>query len=247
MTTKTVLAIDLGAESGRVMAVHFDRNHFELEELHRFPNKAVTIQDKLHWDFLRLWSDIQQGIGKGKKLKPASIGLDTWGVDFALLDNQGSLIGNPVHYRDSRTEGMMEKVFEIVPQEEIFAQTGIQFISINTLYQLMSLVMSESPQHGLFPCLINLVFPAKSSLRSSSPGPKLGTMTAFLSLHPPATILAVQWRPFRPNQPISPISAAALGAWLAWKLTDPSSTKPLRLRSSVSSMPPVFLVEPLEL
>ncbi len=146
MTTKTVLAIDLGAESGRVMAVHFDRNHFELEELHRFPNKAVTIQDKLHWDFLRLWSDIQQGIGKGKKLKPASIGLDTWGVDFALLDNQGSLIGNPVHYRDSRTEGMMEKVFEIVPQEEIFAQTGIQFISINTLYQLMSLVMSESPQ-----------------------------------------------------------------------------------------------------
>lgn len=140
----TVLAIDLGAESGRVMAVHFDGNTLALEELHRFPNTTVTVHGTLHWDFLRLWNDIQTGIEKGKALQPASIGVDTWGVDFGLLDAQGRLIGNPVHYRDQRTDGMMEKVFARVPRAEVFAQTGIQFMPINTLYQLMSLV--ESPQ-----------------------------------------------------------------------------------------------------
>ncbi len=146
MATKTVLAVDLGAESGRVMAVHFDGNHLELEELHRFPNTAVTINGSLHWNFLRLWDDIQTGIEKGKSLHPASIGVDTWGVDFGLLDSQGNLIGNPVHYRDGRTTGMMERAFAKVSQTEIFAQTGIQFMPINTLYQMLSLVETESPQ-----------------------------------------------------------------------------------------------------
>ncbi|GAB4580159.1 MAG: rhamnulokinase family protein [Anaerolineales bacterium] len=140
----TTLAIDLGAESGRVMAVHFNGHTLALEELHRFPNPSVTIHGTLHWDFLRLWSDIRAGIEKGKALKPVSLGVDTWGVDFGLLDAQGRLIGNPVHYRDKRTEGMMEKVFARVPRAEVFAQTGIQFMQINTLYQLMSLV--GSPQ-----------------------------------------------------------------------------------------------------
>ena len=146
MASKTVLAVDLGAESGRVMAVHFDGTCFRLEELHRFPNTTVTINGSLHWNFLRLWGDIQAGIEKGKPLKPAGIGVDTWGVDFGLLDKQGNLIGNPVHYRDSRTEGMMAAAFAKVPQTDIFAQTGIQFMPINTLYQMMSLVKANSPQ-----------------------------------------------------------------------------------------------------
>ncbi len=144
--TKTVLAVDLGAESGRVMAVHFNGHELALEELHRFPNTTVTTNGTLHWDFLRLWGDIQAGIEKGKALQPASIGVDTWGVDFGLLDKQGNLIGNPVHYRDSRTNGMLEQAFAKVPQTEIFAQTGLQFMSINTLYQLLSMVERGSPQ-----------------------------------------------------------------------------------------------------
>jgi rhamnulokinase len=146
MRSKTVLAVDLGAESGRVMGVHFDGQQLALEELHRFPNTTVTLNDTLHWDFLRLWGDIQVGIEKGKALQPASIGVDTWGVDFGLLDNQGNLIGNPVHYRDKRTNNMMARAFAKVPQAEIFSQTGIQFLPINSLYQLLSLVESRSPQ-----------------------------------------------------------------------------------------------------
>lgn len=145
MAERTVLAVDLGAESGRVNAVHFDGRTMRLEELHRFPNATVTINGTLYWDFLRLWGDIQTGIAKGGALKPASIGVDTWGVDFGLLDNQGTLIGNPVHYRDSRTAGMMDRVFAKVPRSEIFARTGIQFMPLNTIYQLMSLVESDSP------------------------------------------------------------------------------------------------------
>jgi rhamnulokinase len=146
MSSKTVLTVDLGAESGRVSAVNFDGRQLVLEELYRFPNTPVTVNGTLHWDFLRLWADIQAGIKKGRALQPASIGVDTWGVDFALLDRQGNLIGNPVHYRDGRTANMMARAFAKVPQAEIFAQTGIQFMPINTLYQLLSLVESRSPQ-----------------------------------------------------------------------------------------------------
>ena len=143
---KTVLAVDLGAESGRVMAVHFDGNRLELEELHRFPNTTVSVNGTLHWNFLRLWDDIQTGIAKGKALNPASIGVDTWGVDFGLLDRQGNFIGNPVHYRDGRSTPMMPRAFTKLSKAEIFAQTGIQFMPINTLFQMLSLVESGSPQ-----------------------------------------------------------------------------------------------------
>lgn len=141
----SVLAVDLGAESGRVTAVHFDGRGLRLEELHRFPNPTVTVDGTLHWDFPYLWQEIQAGIERGKALQPASLGVDTWGLNFGLLDAQGNLLGNPVHYRDSRTGGMMEKVFKIVPCRQLFAQTGIQFMPINTLYQMMSLVESQSP------------------------------------------------------------------------------------------------------
>ncbi|MCB9422757.1 MAG: rhamnulokinase [Ardenticatenaceae bacterium] len=146
MSDKTVLSVDLGAESGRVIAVKFDGRSFTQEELHRFPNTTTTVNSTLHWDFLRLWRDIQAGIEKGTALNPASIGVDTWGVDFGLLDKQGNLIGNLVHYRDGRTDNMMERAFALVPRAEIFAQTGIQFMQINTLYQLLSLVENDSPQ-----------------------------------------------------------------------------------------------------
>jgi rhamnulokinase len=143
--TKTVLTVDLGAESGRVMAVQFDGQTLDLEELHRFPNRAVKVRGTLYWDILRLWDEIQVGITKGKGYQPAAIGVDTWGVDFGLLDAQGTLLSNPVHYRDGRTHGMMECAFEQVPRQTIYAQTGTQFMPINTLYQLMSMVEQQSP------------------------------------------------------------------------------------------------------
>jgi len=152
MTTQTVLAVDLGAESGRVMAVHVTaaavrgNDTLQVEELHRFPNTTVSVRGTLYWDFLRLWRDIQAGLTQGLALRPASIGVDTWGVDFALLDAQGELLGNPVHYRDRRTEGMMELVLARVGKAWVFEQTGIQFMPINTLYQLMSLVEKQSLQ-----------------------------------------------------------------------------------------------------
>lgn len=146
MAQQSVIAVDLGAESGRVMAAAFDGRSLALQELHRFPNTPVTVRGTLHWDLLRLWHEIQHGLAKGKERLPASLGVDTWGVDFALLDEQGALLGNPVHYRDQRTAGMMQAVFSRVPRQELFARTGIQFLPINTLYQLMSLVESRSPQ-----------------------------------------------------------------------------------------------------
>jgi rhamnulokinase len=145
MAQKTVLAVDLGAESGRVMAVHFDGQHFQLEELHRFPNGPVAIQGTLYWDILRLWTEVRAGIEKGSRYDPAGIGVDTWGVDFGLLDRNGQLLSNPVSYRDDRTEGMMDAVFSRVPKQDVFTTTGIQFARYNTLYQLMSLVTADSP------------------------------------------------------------------------------------------------------
>ena len=150
MTEKrtTVLAIDIGAESGRVMAVHFDGSGLQLEEVHRFPNYALTVNGVLHWDILHLWREVQAGISRSRAHTagpPASLAVGTWGVDFGLLDRNNNLIGNPVCYRDSRTEGMLDAVFARVPKAEVFAQTGIQFMAINTLYQMMSLVETRSP------------------------------------------------------------------------------------------------------
>ena len=146
MAKRTVLAVDIGAESGRAIGVGFDGKRLDINELHRFPNVSVQVRDTLHWDILRLWHDVQDGIGKAtSQLHVDSIGLDTWAVDFGLLDKQGHLLGNPIHYRDSRTDGMLEYVFERVPRAEVFAQTGIQFLQLNTLYQLASMVKADHP------------------------------------------------------------------------------------------------------
>lgn len=146
MANLTVLAIDIGAESGRVMAMHFDGNAIQVEEIHRFPNTPVFAAGVLYWDVLRIFSEILTGIRKGKAYNPTSLGIDAWGVDFGLLDKQGGLLSNPVHYRDRRTAGIMDYVFERIPRDKIFNLTGIQFMEINTLYQLASLVQSNSTQ-----------------------------------------------------------------------------------------------------
>jgi rhamnulokinase len=141
-------AVDLGAESGRVMLGRFDGERLGLEEVHRFPNAPVYVHDSLQWDVLRLWSDVQHGLAACARQgggPPASVGVDAWGVDFGLLGRDGHLLGNPVHYRDARTRGMMEAACERVPRAEIFARTGIQFLPINTLYQLLALVAGRSP------------------------------------------------------------------------------------------------------
>jgi len=136
------LAMDLGAGSGRAVLGRFGERHLRLEEIHRFENQPVEIEGTLYWDALSLLREIQQGIRIGSarvKGNLSGLGIDTWGVDFGLLDQKGHLIGNPVHYRDERTNGIMEKVFEIVPRKKIFQITGIQFLQFNTLFQLAAL------------------------------------------------------------------------------------------------------------
>ncbi len=147
--TTHCLALDLGAESGRAMLGTLDGNRIALEEIHRFPNGPVRLPDGIHWDVLRLWSEIKAGLALSVKKTSgslASLGLDTWGVDFALLDSAGALLGNPFHYRDSRNEGTMAELFRRMPREQIFEYTGIQFMPINTLNQLISMVVRASPQ-----------------------------------------------------------------------------------------------------
>lgn len=136
------LAFDLGAESGRATMGTLEGQKLTLEELHRFPNMPVRVLSALYWDTLRLWQEIQRGlavVGRERRIRLDGIGVDAWGVDFALVGQDGNLIENPRHYRDARTHGMMEAVFEVVPREEIFAHTGIQFMRINTLYQLYAM------------------------------------------------------------------------------------------------------------
>lgn len=150
-----LLALDLGAESGRAVVGAFDGSTLTLEEVHRFPNVPVRLRDTLYWDFPRLFGEVQNGIRAARTHgQLASAGVDTWGVDFGLIDGRGRLLSNPVHYRDMRTHGMLERALAIVPRETIYATTGIQFIAINTLYQLMSLVESADPDLGRADCLL---------------------------------------------------------------------------------------------
>ncbi len=143
MRAKHVIAIDLGATSGRVMDVAFDGAALKLEEAHRFPNIPVQTPAALHWDVLRLWREITVGLSNVPDA--AAIGLDCWGVDYALLDSRGELLANPYHYRDSRTNGAMEWVFKRMPRREVFQRTGIQFMPLNALYQLAAGIRDGSP------------------------------------------------------------------------------------------------------
>jgi len=142
MGDRCFLGVDLGAESGRVIAGCFDGRRMELEPLHRFSNGPVSTADTLRWNVLALWSEIQEGLARGAARyggRVASIGVDTWGVDYVLLSKTGELLGQPWHYRDARTRGMLDLAFTRVPRKEIFAETGLQFIEFNTLFQLLAM------------------------------------------------------------------------------------------------------------
>jgi rhamnulokinase len=141
MAQRVYLAIDLGAESGRVMAGLWNGKTIRLEEVHRFPNGPVYLADSLRWDVMRLWAEIQNGLALAAKKygkSIVSVGADTWGVDYVLLNRRGEMLGQPYHYRDARTNGVMEKAFKKVPRAKIFAQTGLQFMQLNTLFQLLA-------------------------------------------------------------------------------------------------------------
>lgn len=143
------LAADLGASSGRLMLCSWDGERFALEELHRFANGGVAVHGELCWNALGLWKGILDGMSKFHSRfseTPSGIGVDAWGVDFALLDGQGRLVANPVHYRDARTRGAMPKVFARVAEEQWFASTGTQSQEINTLFQISSMVLSHDPR-----------------------------------------------------------------------------------------------------
>ena len=144
---KKFLAFDLGAESGRGILGCFDGKQIRLEVLHRFPNGGIRILDNLHWDIVGLWKEIKNtlSICARDSSNIESIGVDTWGVDFGLLDKSGSLLGLPFHYRDSRTTGVLEKVFDRIPRLSMFELSGCQFMEINTVYQLYSMVLADSP------------------------------------------------------------------------------------------------------
>jgi len=143
----TYLAVDLGAGSGRAIVGHIDGNRLRLEEILRFENTPVRLGNTLYWDFLALFANIKKGISlavkKGYTLN--GIAVDTWGVDFGLLDTSGGLLANPVTYRDSRTENMSVEAFKAVSKKEMFLTSGIQLMEINTLFQLLSLRKHNAP------------------------------------------------------------------------------------------------------
>jgi len=148
--TEKFIAFDLGAESARaIVGTLFSNKYLEITELHRFPNSIVDIEGNLYWDVHRLYTEMLKSLqicAIQYSDSPMSIGVDTWGVDFGLLDKNGDLIGMPFAYRDKRTHGMMDRFFKIICKKEIYERTGVQFMQINTLYQLYSLVATKNPQ-----------------------------------------------------------------------------------------------------
>lgn len=138
MATRNVAAVDLGAASGRVLLARFDGQGLSLEEIHRFPNQPVTLRGHRFWNILSLWDETLTGLRKARQVGGSldSIGVDTWGVDYGLVDAHGFLLSLPFQYRDSRTDGVMEQVFERIPRDILYARTGIQFLPFNTLFQL---------------------------------------------------------------------------------------------------------------
>ena len=147
-TRNTYLAVDFGGGSGRVIAGSLLQGKLELEEVHRFTNRQVKLGNHVYWDFPALFEDMKTGLKlaaqKGYRVK--GIGIDTWGVDFGLIDKKGNLLGNPVCYRDARTDGMPAKAFQILDIQKHYACTGIQVMPINTLFQLYSMQQSQDVQ-----------------------------------------------------------------------------------------------------
>jgi rhamnulokinase len=144
MAVQHVVAVDLGAGSGRVMDVQFDGTRLELNQLYRFSNYPVQVTNTLYWDVLNMWKHIQTGLSKRPK-DVLSIGVDTWGADIAMLDKNGQLLANPVHYRDADRADAVDWVLERIPRREVYDRTGIQFMPFNTLYLLGAWLRCDSP------------------------------------------------------------------------------------------------------
>lgn len=147
-TENRFLAFDFGAESGRALLGRLADGKLTLDEIHRFPNGPVRTLGSLHWDVLRLFSDVKHGLKQAlveTDGKIDGIGIDTWGVDFALIGSDGEILGNPFHYRDERTNGMLDLAWSVVGKERIYDRTGIQFLPFNTLYQLLAMAKAGSP------------------------------------------------------------------------------------------------------
>ena len=145
---KYYAAVDIGASSGRLILGHMEEGKLCLEEMHRFENGMVRKNGELCWEFDRIYSEILTALKKCKEAGkiPSTLGVDTWGVDYVLLDADDEVVGNTVGYRDSRTNGMDEEVYKIVPEEELYARTGIQKAIFNTIFQLMA-VKKQHPDH----------------------------------------------------------------------------------------------------
>jgi len=144
---KQYIGVDLGAESGRVMLGSVSGNKLTLEEIHRFGNGPVEQNGSIRWDFNKLLSEIKSGIAKAVKHAKgpvAGIGVDSWGLDYGLVDSEGKLLENPYHYRDSRTEGIYEKAFALMKKRDIYQNTGLQFLPFNTVYQLLAARLADS-------------------------------------------------------------------------------------------------------
>jgi rhamnulokinase len=142
------LAFDLGASSGRAIVGRVEGEQLLLEEVHRFPNQGVLLPSGLHWNVLQMWDEIQKGLRKGIDAAGdglQSLGVDSWGVDYALLGRHDELLGNPYHYRDQRTDNILEEAFSRVPRAEIYRRTGVQIMQINSLFQLLAQVQAGSP------------------------------------------------------------------------------------------------------
>ena len=146
--SKYFLAVDIGASSGRHILGSYENGKIELEEVHRFFNGMDNVDGTLCWDTDRLWNEIVTGMQKCKEMGkiPSTVGVDTWGVDFVLLDKDENIVGQTVGYRDSRTDGMDEEVYKIISEEDLYARTGIQKAMYNTIYQLMAL-KTQNPEY----------------------------------------------------------------------------------------------------
>jgi sugar (pentulose or hexulose) kinase len=147
MAARNLLAFDLGAESGRALLGRFNGRTLTLEEMHRFANPIGRLNGRLYWNFLAQWEELKTGLRKAAagNAEIHAIGVDTWGVDFGFLDKAGDLIANPFMYRDSQTDGMMEAAFAKVPKAKIFEATGVQFMQLNSLYQVLAMAARNSP------------------------------------------------------------------------------------------------------
>lgn len=165
------LAIDIGASSGRHILGSVENGKIKLEEIYRFDNGISKIGNEYCWNIEQLFKDIKAGIKKCKEIGkiPTSIGIDTWAVDFVLLDENDKILGNAVSYRDDRTEGMMEEVFKVIPKDMMYLYTGIQFQRFNTVYQLLSIkknnpeILEKAKAFLMIPDYLNFLLTGKKA------------------------------------------------------------------------------------